>query len=154
MKKFVSLFFLAVLCIFFATSLYAGNSAPGIVQMDSLSDKYGPVRFDHSKHAAMANNCGSCHHQHGNNGTLPCKDCHAVTPAVFKNSVTQSFMACKNCHSTFERDAPNMPGLKTAYHRTCFQCHRGMGNVGVDPKGCAEMCHAKKEQQVSIKTKK
>jgi len=154
MRKIVSLFLFAGLCLLFATSLYAGNSAPGVVKLDSLSDKYEPVRFDHAKHVPMADGCGACHHQHGDSGTLPCKDCHAVTPSVFKNSVTNSFMACKNCHGTFERDAPNMPGLRTAYHSTCFKCHRGMGNVGLDPKGCAEMCHAKKEQKVSMEIKK
>jgi predicted CXXCH cytochrome family protein len=63
-------------------------------------------------------------------------------------------MACKSCHSSYDPANPNMPGLKTAYHSQCFQCHRGMGNVGIDPKGCTVMCHAKKEQKVSIKTQK
>jgi hypothetical protein len=29
-----------------------------------------------------------------------------------------------------------------------------MGNVGIDPKGCTEICHAKKEQRVSMKVNK
>ncbi len=43
----------------------------------------------------------------------------------------------------------DMPGLKTAYHKQCFSCHRGMGNIGTDPKGCAEICHAKRAEKVS-----
>jgi hypothetical protein len=35
------------------------------------------------------------------------------------------------------------PGLKIALHRTCFQCHKGMGDIGTDPKGCTQICHAK-----------
>lgn len=153
MRKFLSLIILACLCISYATVLYAWNPTPGIVILDSLSDKYGPVEFDHTKHASISGNCGACHHEHGNSGTLPCKDCHAVDPATFKNSVSRNFIACRKCHNTFERDTPQMPGLKTAYHSACFQCHRGMGNVGIDPKGCVEMCHAKNEQQVSMKMK-
>ncbi|MBI4690998.1 MAG: cytochrome c3 family protein [Nitrospirae bacterium] len=142
-----------VMSIFFATAIYAEMSAkiPVIVKLDSLSVKYEPVRFDHSKHVSIAANCGMCHHQHGDSGKLPCKECHSVTPATFKNSVCNNFMACKDCHSSYDPANPAMPGLKTAYHQTCFQCHKGMGNVGVDPKGCAEMCHAVKEQKTSLK---
>ncbi len=156
MRKIGILVFVISLCIFFAASLYAGNSAktPSLVKLDSLSDKYGPVIFNHAKHISIAGNCGMCHHQHGNSGALPCKDCHAVSPSTFKGSVVNNFMACKNCHSNFDPANPNMPGLKAAYHSQCFQCHRGMGNVGIDPKGCTEMCHDKKEQKVSMKTSK
>jgi hypothetical protein len=31
-------------------------------------------------------------------------------------------MSCKNCHGVFNPNMPGMPGLKVAYHRTCFQC--------------------------------
>ena len=58
-------------------------------------------------------------------------------------SVSQRFIPCNGCHADADPDNPGMPGLKTAYHRQCFTCHRGMGNIGTDPKGCAELCHAK-----------
>lgn len=155
MKKTVIISLIFILCISFTASLYAGNAkAPGIVKLDALSDKYEPVRFDHEKHAVIAGNCGTCHHEHGNSGTLPCKDCHAVGPSTFKNTVTNNFMACKNCHSDYEPSNPSMPGLKVAYHQTCFECHRGMGNVGIEPAGCTQMCHAKKEQSVGMKKRK
>lgn len=143
------------ICIFFAASLYAGNAkTPGIVKLDTLSDKYEPVRFDHAKHASIAGNCGTCHHEHGNSATLPCKDCHSIGHSTFKDSVTNNFMACKNCHSAYEPSNPSMPGLKVAYHKSCFECHRGMGNVGIDPSGCVQMCHAKKEQKIGMKKEK
>ncbi len=155
MKRSAILIILTIICIFFTASLYAEITNSNLFfKLDSISDKYEPVKFNHSKHISIAGDCGICHHQHGNNSTLPCKDCHSVAPSTFRNSVVNGFMACKNCHSAFNPDMPGMPGLKVAYHRTCFQCHRDMGNVGKDPKGCTEMCHAKKEQKVSMKIKK
>jgi len=152
MGKIIVSVFAIITCVFFVTIIYAENSRPPeVVKLGSLSDKYELVRFEHDKHASMAGNCGTCHHQHGNSGTLTCKECHSVTAATFKNSVVNNFMACKNCHSDYNSGNPGMPGLKVAYHQTCFQCHRGMGNVGIDPKGCTEMCHAAKEQKISKK---
>jgi hypothetical protein len=115
---------------------------------------YTPVKFDHPKHVSIAGNCSACHHEHGMADGLPCKQCHALTPQAFKNSVSHSFMACKNCHGAFDRDNAAMPGLKTAYHKQCFTCHRGMGNIGTDPKGCAEICHAKRADNVGMKIRK
>lgn len=146
MKNTVLILFIASICMVFAGSLYAGNSAklPGVTTLDSLSDKYEPVKFDHAKHTGLAGNCGTCHHQHGAFGTLPCKECHSLNSAAFKNSVVNNFMACKNCHGAYDRSNPRMPGLKTAYHQQCFQCHRGMGDIGASPAGCTNMCHGKK----------
>jgi cytochrome c553 len=152
MKKRVIISLILVLCISSAASLYAGNAKiPGIVKLDTISDKYEPVKFDHAKHASIAGNCGTCHHDHGKNSTLPCKDCHSISSSTFKNSVTNNFMACKKCHAANDPSNPAMPGLKVAYHKTCFECHRGMGNVGIDPIGCAQMCHAPKVQMIGIK---
>lgn len=156
MKRNILLAVIISLCVLFAAPFYAGNAAqkPAIIKLGSMADKYEAVRFDHEKHTLLAGNCGMCHHEHGNSGALPCKDCHSVTPSAFKSSVTRNFMACKNCHAAYNPLAPNIPGLKSAYHRACFQCHRGMGNVGLDPKGCAEMCHTKKEQKINVKIQK
>ncbi len=143
MKK--TLWIVIAFCLVFTGSLYAGSAkAPSISKLDSISDKYEPVTFDHEKHTSIAGNCGTCHHQHGNFSSLPCKECHSVTPAMFKGSVSNNFMACKNCHSAYDRSNPKMPGLKTAYHQQCFQCHRGMAEVGISPAGCTMMCHGKK----------
>jgi hypothetical protein len=153
MKKAAILVVVISFCLFLSVSIVAGTN-PGVVTLDSISDKYEAVRFDHESHTSIAGNCGACHHEHGNSGSLPCKDCHAVTPDTFKKSVINSFMACKNCHVVSDPENPVIPGLKVAYHKACFQCHRGMGNVGLDPKGCAEICHAKKEQRAGLKIEK
>jgi hypothetical protein len=134
-----------------ASAPSTARKAPEVVTLGSLVDKYRPVVFDHAKHMAMAGDCGMCHHQHGNNSSLPCKECHALQPSTFKNSAKSSFIACRNCHGAIDPSTPQMPSLKVAYHRQCFQCHRGMSGVGVDPKGCAAMCHAKREVKVSMK---
>ncbi|HAM52241.1 MAG TPA: hypothetical protein DCP92_16685 [Nitrospiraceae bacterium] len=153
MKKIVILCFIFSICIFSGASLFAGNVAksPEFATLDSIANKYEAVIFTHAKHASLAGRCGSCHHQHGNSESLPCKECHSLTRADFEKSVSQNFMACKNCHAGIDRTNPGMPGLKVAYHQTCFQCHRGMGNIGLDPKGCTEICHAKKEQIIGKK---
>jgi hypothetical protein len=125
-----------------------------LVKLDSLMNIYKPVLFDHEKHTAIAGDCGICHHQHGKNASLPCHECHSIKASTFKGSVTGSFIACKNCHGALDPAAPQMPGLKVAYHRQCFQCHWGMSDVGSTPKGCTVMCHDKRDQKVSAKTTK
>ncbi len=153
MKRLIVLTLALLLSIFFMTTIYAQSPArtPNIIKLGSISEKYTAVSFNHSKHASMAADCGMCHHQHGNNGSLPCKECHAVGSSAFRSSVVNNFMACSNCHSTLDPDNPRIVSLKVAYHSVCFQCHRGMGNVGIDPKGCTEMCHAPKEKKLSKK---
>lgn len=150
MKKIFCTTIALSLCL--AAAAFGGSAVegPGVRVLDSIKNAYSPVTFDHAKHVSLAGNCASCHHEHTMGEGLPCKQCHAITPAVFKSSVSHSFMACKTCHGTFDRDNAAMPGLKTAYHVKCFSCHRGMGNIGTDPKGCAELCHEKKADKLSM----
>jgi hypothetical protein len=126
---------------------------PGMRTLGSISDQYTPVKFDHPKHVMIAGSCAACHHQHQDSKKLNCTDCHAIAPSVFKSSVKNNFMACSACHGTYDPSTPSVPGLKVAYHKQCFQCHRGMGNIGSDPKGCTEICHAKKAAKLSMKEK-
>lgn len=134
------------LCLLVAASMGAAADAPRVVVLDSIkdTDTYGPVTFDHAKHASIADTCSTCHFEHAIANGLPCKQCHSLSVETFKNSVKHRFTSCRNCHSAFNPDHANMPGLKTAYHKRCFTCHRGMGNIGTDPKGCTEMCHDKR----------
>jgi hypothetical protein len=147
---------LLMVCVGVAGAANSGFGAdrPGVRVLDSLKDAYSPVRFDHAKHVAIAGSCAACHHEHGMGEGLPCKQCHSLTPQTFKNSAVHSFMPCKNCHGAFDRDNPAMPGLKTAYHRQCFTCHRGMANIGTDPKGCTELCHTKRAEKADDKMPK
>jgi hypothetical protein len=67
---------------------------PATIQIDRIEGLYGPVTFDHAKHATRyAEGCGDCHHQHRDYGKNPCKRCHAIDAAQFKASVTRSFGA-------------------------------------------------------------
>jgi hypothetical protein len=157
MKTRPSIILALSLCVVFAAaSLRAedGTSSarphPGIRVLGSISEQYAAVNFDHAKHVSISTGCASCHH-HGNGNTSSCKECHGLTPAAFKSSVVSGFMACSNCHGSYDRENPAMPGLKVAYHQKCFECHRGMGDIGSDPKGCTQMCHAKKTGPVSMK---
>jgi hypothetical protein len=129
--------------VFAAAFLFAESARmPGVLTLGSISENYTAVTFDHPKHAALADGCASCHH-HGEGDRASCKGCHNLGSSAFKNSVVTSFMPCSNCHAGNDRDNPSMPGLKVAYHKKCFECHRGMGNVGLDPTGCTELCHEK-----------
>ncbi len=134
----------------FPVRLFAGDAdpmaQPGVVVLDSLSDQYDAVTFDHEMHVMAAEECAQCHHQHGSRVTRACGDCHTLNSEVFKRTVVHTFMPCKDCHGQYNPDTPQMPGLKGAYHRTCFECHRGMGQLGLDPTGCTEMCHAKRDR--------
>ena len=115
--------------------------APDTVNLDSLTGKYAPVLFDHEMHLEIAETCEECHHQHGTNSSLSCSECHSIAASSFRSSVTESFTACRDCHDEYDPASPGMPGLKVAYHRQCFQCHRGIAGVGVEPEACAAMCH-------------
>ncbi len=150
MKTKASIVLVLGLSIIFAAYLGAEESQssssarlPGVRTLGTISDQYTAVTFDHAKHVSIAGKCGSCHH-HGDGNTSSCKECHSLSPAAFKNSVAHNFMPCSNCHATLDPDNPAMPGLKVAYHKKCFECHRGMGDIGLDPKGCTELCHARK----------
>ncbi len=163
MKKRACIVLGLSLGILFAAYLYAGEESsptssspaarlPGICVLSSISDMYEPVTFDHTKHVTIAGNCDACHH-HGNGAASTCQQCHNLSPSVFKNSVVQNFLPCSGCHSAPDPGNPTMPGLKVAYHQTCFKCHLGMSDVGLDPKGCTELCHARKVKQVGMQTR-
>lgn len=148
MKK-ILLAFLAVCGCLCAVAALGGSGASaadgklsGVIVLDDIEKAYGPVRFDHATHTFIAKGCGECHHQHETD--LKCLGCHSMESSAFKKSVSNTFMACSSCHGEYYPDMPQMPGLKTAYHAACFKCHREMGDVGRDPKGCTEKCHVKK----------
>jgi hypothetical protein len=153
MKRTVSIAIAAVLCCAFAALTGIASDGPGIRILNSIQKTYGPVTFDHRKHVSIAGSCGTCHHEHSMGEGLPCKQCHSVTPAVFKESVSHSFLSCKSCHGDFDRDNASMPGLRTAYHVQCFTCHRGMAGIGTDPKGCSELCHEKRTSSAGTAAK-
>jgi hypothetical protein len=146
MQRFAILVLAVCMGPFSVASFAAANVAksPATITLDSIAKTYPPVVFSHAKHASLAGNCGACHHHHNN---ANCKDCHSLNASA----VSSNFPACKNCHAARDRGSPAMPGLEVAYHRACFECHRGMGNLGVDPKGCNKVCHAPAQRKSSGK---
>jgi len=62
-------------------------------------------------------------------------------PSIFKkNVIAGRVKACGACHLASEE--PGRVGLKTAYHKACFKCHKTDVGSGVkNLKGCTEMCH-------------
>lgn len=159
MKKIVFYLMTMSLAMLFAISLFAlsdasagskaapssGVSAPQTIMLDSLSHLYEPVEFDHEIHTEVAEHCSQCHHQHPAAKDITCMNCHSLTPSDFEKSVKAGFTACRDCHDAIDPAEPEVPGLKAAYHRTCFRCHRDMGDVGLDPQNCTQKCHAKKK---------
>jgi hypothetical protein len=82
-------------------------------------DRYGPVRFMHSKHAALTKDCALCHHYR----------------PVDENA--QETTRCSACHQEpFRADHPERLGLKAAYHQQCMECHKEMNKGPIDCIGC------------------
>ena len=120
---------------------------PDSVDIDSLSQLFDPVTFDHTMHVDIASSCATCHHQTtGDPVEDPnCVRCHA-------DSGPADSVACQDCHSAkrFEADYlkklaedntiyhVDKVGLKAAYHLRCMSCHEEMGA----PNGCQD-CHTR-----------
>lgn len=87
--------------------------------IQKTEDRFGPVRFMHSKHAALTRDCALCHHRR---------------PLDEKASETTR---CSACHQEpFRKDHPERLGLKAAYHQQCMGCHKDMNKGPVDCAGC------------------
>lgn len=116
---------------------------PGKLLLGSIAEQYRPVEFDHAKHVGISGSCEECHHQHDGGRGLSCAECHRIDPAAFrKNVILARIRACGECHpASYNPEKPGLPTVKAAYHRACIKCHREVGSVGNDPKGCIEMCH-------------
>lgn len=120
----------------------ATGEPSGTLILDSLSDCFEPVTFDHEMHQD-GYSCAACHHHTtGNNsGATNCCRCHALTNRA-------ETVRCSDCHGTPETlpeqlngEAPGLyhidtPGLKGALHLQCLGCHREEGG----PVGCHD-CH-------------
>jgi len=124
---------------------------PETATLDTLTNLFEAVSFNHAMHVDVAaNDCSVCHHH--TTGTKVtderCARCH-------KNSGETSSVACRDCHPADPfsaehlqkiADAPllyhiDQPGLKGAYHRKCLGCHKEMGA----PSEC-EACHKRTEK--------
>ncbi|MBW1979696.1 MAG: hypothetical protein JRJ12_00590, partial [Deltaproteobacteria bacterium] len=90
--------------------------------INSYSDLYESVRFMHSKHANVLKDCTICHHR------LPKNDSDKIGEPVSLEKLKEMKkmpVGCSGCHNRpFNREHPEIPGLKGAYHRLCIECHR------------------------------
>jgi hypothetical protein len=124
----------------------AAQDFPEFIMLDSLTQLYEPVPFDHLMHLDVGS-CADCHH-HGTGVPVQdpnCARCHANAEAV-------PIVSCKSCHSPDPFSAADIrekdenlnlyhrdkPGLKGAYHLSCLGCHEEMGA----PTGCND-CHVR-----------
>lgn len=99
--------------------------------VNTYKDKYEPVRFMHSKHAAsLEENCAACHHNRPADESKP------------------EIMPCRSCHKgSFDSRDPGRPGLKGAYHLRCMGCHEEKKKGPTDCQSCHRrnpVDHAKK----------
>ncbi|MBC8209006.1 MAG: cytochrome c3 family protein [Desulfobulbaceae bacterium] len=127
----------------FTANAMDASDAPDLITIDSLTNLYGPVEFDHAMHADLAD-CALCHHH---TTGIPAQDpnclrCHATSGEA-------DTVACADCHTAdrFNKDYleslddpmlyhVDKPGLKGAYHINCIGCHVEVGA----PSGCQD-CH-------------
>ncbi len=139
--------FLAALCAALMDD-GAAQDFPEFIEIDALSEYYGPAFFDHLMHLDVAS-CARCHH-HGTGVPVEdanCARCHS-------NAETVPIVGCGQCHARDPFTASDIrekekdlhlyhrdkPGLKGAYHLSCLGCHEEMGA----PTGCTD-CHARTE---------
>jgi len=106
---------------------------PEFVVINTLEEKYEPVKFPHKKHLHMADN------------TLDCTECHHYTPVGRAENPP-----CKECHNPDEfREDLEQVGLNAAYHRRCLSCH-----VEWSKNTNCELCHASKDPETADKLAK
>ena len=117
---------------------------PEMVVLDSLSNLYEGVSFDHALHDSYAS-CVECHHHvAGRPSADPsCRSCH-------RSGSVGSAVDCKSCHLTDRFSAEllsanrnpsryhiDIIGLVGAYHLNCLGCHL---SLTAGPTGCLD-CH-------------
>ncbi len=139
---------LFVIVIFIAAEtpvLGKSLSMPRIIIINHIQKQYSAVKFDHAAHVSLASGCGQCHHMHNDKQNATCKECHTLSSANFKAAVKGSFLPCSACHIDNSPESPEVPGLKVALHKKCFECHMGIGDLGVSPQGCVKTCHTRNQ---------
>lgn len=102
-----------------ARGAHAVDEGPKEIRMNDPGRHYGPVRFLHQQHAAMAEmgqGCSVCHHE---------------------ATEGEAMRVCGECHpESRERVELDRPDRLGAVHRQCLTCHRRW-----DPGGRCRSCH-------------
>jgi octaheme c-type cytochrome (tetrathionate reductase family) len=90
--------------------------------INKYSNLYEPVRFMHSKHANVLEDCSICHHR------MPREEGDKYGEPVTMAKLRQMEMepaSCADCHDEpFTAKNLHTPGLKGAYHQLCMDCHQ------------------------------
>jgi octaheme c-type cytochrome (tetrathionate reductase family) len=90
--------------------------------INKYSDLYEPVRFMHSKHANVLEDCTICHHR------MPREEGDKYGEPVSMTKLMKMEMeptSCSICHDhPFVAKNLHTPGLKGAYHQLCMDCHQ------------------------------
>jgi len=119
----------------------ADPAQPDTVDIGSISQKYGPVAFNHASHMDYLKDAAKgdlAKAFHSSSGTL-CAGCHHHTPAG------QTPPKCATCHGKANNpEESGRPGLMAAYHLQCMQCHKAMNVEPVAATDCTG-CHAPKK---------
>ena len=125
---------------------------PDVVELDTLSNIYAAVIFDHAMHTDMVS-CATCHHQTTGMEVedARCARCH-------KTADQADEVACTGCHATGSESGgmikkaqsaglfhTETTGLKRAYHVQCLGCHKEMEAAS----GC-EDCHSRKDGDLKV----
>lgn len=124
----------------------ASTVSAEVFELNSISNLYEGVSFDHDMHIeATEENCAVCHHH--TTGTPPddprCIPCHATSGEA-------DSPLCSDCHVIDPFSVANLekssnepflhhrmkPGLKAVFHQNCLGCHQEVGG----PVGCQD-CH-------------
>jgi hypothetical protein len=122
-------------------STFDDEFIPETVKINSLTDKYEPVKLPHRKIVNTlfkdTKDNKLAKYFHREKGTL-CQGCHHNSPA------TKNPPKCGSCHGRpFNEKDPFKPGLMAAYHRQCMECHREMGIQKPVATNCTA-CHREK----------
>ena len=101
--------------------------APKVITMNfkvinKYSDLYEPVRFMHSKHANVLEDCTICHHRTPREEGDLYGEPVSMTQLREKEQMPVSCAACHN--EPFNPKNLHTPGLKGAYHQLCMDCHQ------------------------------
>jgi len=137
----------AVLALVIGAGMTVAAEMPEQVSLDTMTQYFEAVEFDHALHTELGEDCSVCHHHTTGTGTADerCISCHATSEGV-------AAVNCSSCHvvdpfsaETINREAQNLyqfhidtPGLKAAYHWNCLGCHEQMDG----PTEC-QQCHAR-----------
>ena len=85
-----------IVALFFiiAPAFGAVGEPPSSLLLDSISNLFGGVDFDHEMHMDLADDCSVCHHHGFGTGVEAeeCARCHS-------DSQGTSSVACRDCHS-------------------------------------------------------